>query len=336
MATGTITTIILIAIIANVALMSLIVIPVLRRRRERSAAVQAAPPETADDARADDGRAEDARADDARADDARARALETDDTTPDEGPDAAFVEPTADGLASAIGHEPVGERDDDILMDAGEPGTDMDTFDHGSDRPGPLSLPDDGGWTDDLAAYVVTTHPGEGAPNASPAQASASTIDHGPDPDALSDPVTGLDGPAAWSHALAQEGARASRYRRPVAVVITELDGIGRLEERFGQGAGDRLIPPVAEALRRNARSADTVARLDRVRFGLLLPETDEIQAINLVERIRSACDLWLQAGAVAMRPSIGWASPPIGGDLADALREAEERMYREQHRPAA
>ena len=72
------------------------------------------------------------------------------------------------------------------------------------------------------------------------------------------------------------------------------------------------------------------------MRFGLLLPETDEIQAINLVERIRSACDLWLQAGAVAMRLSIGWASPPIGGDLADALREAEERMYREQHRPAA
>jgi len=304
MASGTIETIILIAIIANVALMSFIVIPMIRRRRQRQLPSEATPPGIDDRAR-----------------DEATGATEVDDT----------------GLVAELDDtDPLGEFQGDAIADAGEPGTDMDTFDHGSDRPGSLSLPDDGGWTDDLAAYVATPHPGDDAPTASTTQVRTSSLDHGPDPDALSDPVTGLDGPAAWSHALAQEGARASRYRRPVAVVITELDGIGRLEERFGPGAGDRLIPPVAEALRRNARSADTVARLDRVRFGLPLPETDEIQAINLVERIRSACDLWLQAGAVAMRLSIGWASPPIGGDLSDALREAEQRMYREQHRPAA
>ena len=92
----------------------------------------------------------------------------------------------------------------------------------------------------------------------------------------------------------------------------------------------------MADVLRRSARSSDTIARLDRVRFGLLLPETDEIQAINLVERIRAGCDKWLAAGAVAVRLSIGWASPPLGGDLGDALREAEDRMHREQRRPAA
>jgi len=320
MASGTIETIILIAIIANVALMSFIVIPMIRRRRQRPSISEATPPGIDD-----------------RRDEATEAIEATGATEADDADLVAELDDNA-GLVAELADDadPLGELEAGTLTDAGEPGTDMDTFDHGSDRPGPLSMPDDGGWTDDLAAYVTTSHPVGDAPITSPAHAPASNRDPGPDPDALSDPVTGLDGPAAWSHALAQEGARASRYRRPVAVVITELDGIARLEERFGPGAGDRLIPPVAEALRRNARSADTVARLDRVRFGLLLPETDEIQAINLVERIRSACDLWLQAGAVAMRLSIGWASPPIGGDLSDALREAEQRMYREQHRPAA
>ena len=182
----------------------------------------------------------------------------------------------------------------------------------------------------------AATHESQTARSNGRTEGVARPVDRGPDPAALADPVTGLDGPAAWSHAVAQEGNRSSRYRRPVAVVIAELDGLIRLEERFGSGAADRLIPPVADVLRRSARSADTIARLDRVRFGLLLPETDEIQAINLVERIRAGCDRWLAAGPVATRLSIGWASPPLGGDLGDAIREAESRMRREQRRPAA
>ena len=45
----------------------------------------------------------------------------------------------------------------------------------------------------------------------------------------------------------------------------------------------------------------------------MLLPETDEVQAINYVERVRAECDRWLAAGAVSMRLAIGWASPAPG-----------------------
>jgi diguanylate cyclase (GGDEF)-like protein len=229
----------------------------------------------------------------------------------------------------------------------------MDRTDNEPARPHRWALPDDDRPTDAIEAFLSdvqrASNEVETAPDAVPAthgridpspngrtEGRTRPADRGPDPAALADPVTGLDGPAAWSHAVAQEANRSSRYGRPVAVVIAELDGLDRLEDRFGSAAADRLIPPVADVLRRSARSADTIARLDRVRFGLLLPETDEIQAINLVERIRAGCDRWLAAGAVEVRLSIGWASPPVGGDLGDALREAEERMHRDQRRPAA
>jgi diguanylate cyclase (GGDEF)-like protein len=225
----------------------------------------------------------------------------------------------------------------------------MDRTDNEQARPPRWALPANEHGADAIEAFLsdvqqASTEAEPAGPETLPAEEGRSSgtegwsrpADRGPDPAALADPVTGLDGPAAWSHAVAQEAARSSRYGRPVAVVIAELDGLARLEERFGSAAADRLIPPVADVLRRSARSADTIARLDRIRFGLLLPETDEIQAINLVERIRAGCDRWLAAGAVAVRLSIGWASPPLGGDLGDALREAEERMHREQRRPAA
>lgn len=146
---------------------------------------------------------------------------------------------------------------------------------------------------------------------------------------------TGLDNQLSWSMAITIEEARSGRYGRPVSIVIAELDGLDKLAELFGAEVADKLIKPVADALRSNARAADRVARLSHTRFGVLLVETDEIRAINYVERVRSACDRWLEASAIALRLSIGWASPATDGDLKSAVRIAEDRMHREQHRPA-
>lgn len=149
------------------------------------------------------------------------------------------------------------------------------------------------------------------------------------------DPETGLDSPLSWASAIVIEEARSGRYGRPVSVVVCELDGLDKLAELLGADVADKLIPPVAEALRRSARAADRVARLSHNRFGVLLVETDEVRAINYVERVRSACDTWLEASAIALRLSIGWASPATDGDLRSAVRIAEHRMHREQRRPA-
>jgi len=150
---------------------------------------------------------------------------------------------------------------------------------------------------------------------------------HDADLDALVDPVTGLGARLAWDEAFRNEERRLARYHRATTVLVAELDGLDALAERLGQAAADRLIPPVADALRRNARGADIVARVGHARFHALLPETDEIGAINYIDRVRTACDMWLEAGAVAVRLAIGWASPGAGATLADALRVAEERM---------
>ena len=87
--------------------------------------------------------------------------------------------------------------------------------------------------------------------------------------------------------------------------------------------------------MRRSARRTDHVAHSGGGRFLVLLPETDEIQAINYVERVRAECERWLAAGAVALHVSMGWASPSAVGELDTALRTAEERMYAERRRAA-
>ncbi len=149
------------------------------------------------------------------------------------------------------------------------------------------------------------------------------------------DAVTGLDSRAAWDRVVAEENARYVRYRRPVSVVVGELDGLGRFEDQFGAEAARRVLAAVGEAMRRGARRPDRVAHAGGGRFLVLMPETDEIQAINYVERVRAECERWLDAGASTMRLSLGWASPSAVGELDTALRTAEERMYAERRRAA-
>jgi diguanylate cyclase (GGDEF)-like protein len=149
------------------------------------------------------------------------------------------------------------------------------------------------------------------------------------------DALTGLLSANRWARVVADEDARIRRYRRAATIVMIELDGLDRLTARLGDAAGERLIPAVADTIRRLARETDVVARLGDGRFAVLLPETDEIQAINYVERVRRACDMWLESGAVALRLAMGWASAAGEEGLQDAGRLATERMFAEIHRNA-
>jgi diguanylate cyclase (GGDEF)-like protein len=149
------------------------------------------------------------------------------------------------------------------------------------------------------------------------------------------DRLTGLLGPTDWNRLIADEDIRHARYRRPATVVVMELGGFDRLVAALGQLAADRVIVALTDVIRRHARKSDHVARLGPNRFGVLMPETDEVAAINYVERVRQASDLWLEAGAISLRLAIGWASPVADSSVVDAEKSAIERMYGEVHRGA-
>jgi diguanylate cyclase (GGDEF)-like protein len=187
-----------------------------------------------------------------------------------------------------------------------------------------------------VAAAVVTDAV---AVATSTPESVASTPVEDDDPDGVPagrDALTGLmDGPA-FARLVALEEARVARYHRPATIVVFELDGLDRLIETLGRDAGDRVVPAVADTIRRLARDADRAARLAPGRFAVLLPETDEVAAINYVERVRRACELWLESGAMALRLAVGWAGSTGDPTLAEAQRVAIERMYAELRRGAS
>jgi diguanylate cyclase (GGDEF)-like protein len=185
----------------------------------------------------------------------------------------------------------------------------------------------------ETAAFEASPGPTASAPV--PSTVAVATLPGTNPPDPYVDDVTGLDSREAWDRTLAEENARYVRYRRPVGLVVAELDGLARFEREFGPEASRRILVAVGAAMRRGARRTDRVAHVGNGRFLAMLPETDEIQAINYVERVRGECERWLAAGAVALHVAVGWASPSAVGELDTALRTAEERMYAERRRAA-
>src|SRR5207248_11057317 len=86
--------------------------------------------------------------------------------------------------------------------------------------------------------------------------------------------------------AFAAEIRRSSRTDRPFAVVLMDLDGLKKVNDRYGHLVGSMALRRVAEALLGSCRGIDTAARFGGDEFALVLPETGDAAAWHVARRI--------------------------------------------------
>ena len=118
---------------------------------------------------------------------------------------------------------------------------------------------------------------------------------------------------------------RGRRYRRPATLVLTELAGLDELTRSWGVEVGVQAVVSLASVLRATSRTSDYVARVAVDRFAIILTETDEIAAINYVERVREAWSAQQVIAMGALRVGIGWAGTPGRATLVGARPDAEK-----------
>src|SRR2546427_12905338 len=106
---------------------------------------------------------------------------------------------------------------------------------------------------------------------------------------AATDELTSLPNAGALRARLREELDRARRYRRPLTVLYVDSDQLKIINDRFGHGAGDRVLVALADRLRADRRPSDIVARLGGDEFVVVLPETDPAGAQLTAARIRWA-----------------------------------------------
>jgi len=146
------------------------------------------------------------------------------------------------------------------------------------------------------------------------------------------DVLTGLPNRSLLQDRLGQAVARADRSRRPVWVMLIDLDRFKYVNDSMGHKAGDVLLMTVAARLRAALRDTDTVARLSGDEFVVLLAEEAEPLSPAIVQRVMDAVaqPIMLAGREFFVTCSVGVAAYPCGGTPADSLIEhADIAMYR-------
>lgn len=101
------------------------------------------------------------------------------------------------------------------------------------------------------------------------------------------DVLTGLANRQSLDERIDQEIGRWECYRRPLGLILMEMDGFGGVNENYGREVGDELLRHVATILTQTVRTTDFVARYGGLEFAMLLPETNEMGALIVAERLR-------------------------------------------------
>ena len=102
-------------------------------------------------------------------------------------------------------------------------------------------------------------------------------------------PITGLPIRRAFLEIGEREWLRARSDHLPLALLCFDIDDFRRINQRWGQRAGDRVLMDFADLVRGFKREQDYAGRLGDGEFGLLLINTSVDQAMAVAEALRNA-----------------------------------------------
>lgn len=144
---------------------------------------------------------------------------------------------------------------------------------------------------------------------------------------AISDSLTGLANYRHLIDILQSELERSGRTNRPFSVLLMDLDGLKKINDRHGHVIGSRALCRVATILRLNSRSIDTAARYGGDEFALILPETNVAAAHQVVDRVRNCLEADEEVPQLTI--SIGVATfPKCGSTVQQLLEFADRALY--------
>jgi diguanylate cyclase (GGDEF)-like protein len=152
----------------------------------------------------------------------------------------------------------------------------------------------------------------------------------------ITDRLTGLYNRNYFDEILAREEMRLQRCKRPLAIVMVDINDLKYINDHFGHLKGDMVIKETAKLLRNTCRASDIVARYGGDEFVILLPETTQEGASCMANSLKKAIRRWNLCNTdsdLTLNLAFGYASVENGANLIDALCQADANMYQDKIR---
>lgn len=149
---------------------------------------------------------------------------------------------------------------------------------------------------------------------------------------ALHDSLTGIKNRGAIVDVLGRELSRSRRTRRPVSVVLSDVDHFKRVNDTQGHPAGDAVLCEFVARAKREVRAHDDLGRWGGEEFLLVLTECPTDEAVRVAERLRGALEqspVDVGTARVRVTASFGVAGTDQGhADLNALVSAADAALY--------
>ncbi len=150
----------------------------------------------------------------------------------------------------------------------------------------------------------------------------------------IRDPLTGLFNRRYLEETINREIPRATRYQRPLGIILFDIDHFKAFNDTFGHSAGDTVLSTLGEFVRAHIRSEDIACRYGGEEIVLILPDAPLEVTLARAEMLRagiSALRLEHRGQSLGeLSVSLGVAAFPRHGVTGEVLfRAADEALYR-------
>ena len=131
---------------------------------------------------------------------------------------------------------------------------------------------------------------------------------------------------------LIEEAKRAKRQNLTFAILMLDIDNFKHCNDTYGHMVGDVVLKEVAATIKENVREIDLAARYGGEEFVILLPDTNEVDAVGVAERIRRSIEgrkVVAYDETVRVKISIGITIYPVHSEgISDLINKADQALY--------
>jgi diguanylate cyclase (GGDEF)-like protein len=149
---------------------------------------------------------------------------------------------------------------------------------------------------------------------------------------AATDSLTGLPNRRYFLETANLEVERVRRFGTAASLVMIDLDHFKAVNDTYGHPVGDEALHSLAQVCKKLLRQIDVIARIGGEEFVIMLPGTNETEAVAVAEKLRHAvCETSVKSGQSQFNITASFGVAEIRADekgVDECLGRADSALY--------